>query len=60
MKKRILVLEDDDAIGDLLKFYFEDLGHEAQISLTVANFNQIINSFRPDLITLDILLLPFQ
>lgn len=55
MKKRILVIEDDIAISDLLKFYFEDEGYEVHTCFTAVDFYQI-KSFKPDLITLDILL----
>ena len=54
MKKRILVLEDDAAIADLLKFYFEDDGYEVQACSIVKEFKDRIEKFSPDLITLDI------
>ena len=56
MKKRILVLEDDIAIADLLKFYFEDDDYEVQTCSTANEFENLIDHFNPDLITLDILL----
>ena len=56
MKKRILVLEDDIPTADLLKFYFEDDGYEVQTCSTAKEFNNRIDQFKPDLITLDILL----
>lgn len=56
MKKRILVLEDDEGTTDLLRFYFEDDGYEVHTCMTAEDFKHTIEGFMPDLITLDILL----
>lgn len=55
-KKKIMVLEDDDAVADLMKYYFEDKGYQVKVSLTAAGFIDSVATFEPDLITLDILL----
>lgn len=55
-KKKIMVLEDDDAVADLMKYYFEEKGYQVKVSLTAAGFIDSVATFEPDLITLDILL----
>ena len=56
MDTKILVVDDDPNISDLLKIYFENEGYEVK---TVADGAEGINYFKmyePDLVLLDIML----
>ena len=55
MKKRILVVDDSEAILDVVKITLEIAGYEVSMSLTSECFQQIGND-PPDLILLDVLL----
>ncbi len=55
-KKRILVLDDDEAVADLLKYYFEEENYLVKTVNYSKNFLRIVKSFKPDLISLDIIL----
>lgn len=56
MKKKILVLEDDEATAELIKFYLKEEGYEVATSLKGENFVERAAEYHPDLITIDILL----
>ncbi|KAA6439775.1 response regulator [Dyadobacter flavalbus] len=53
MKKRILIIEDDQDILELLKIVFRDSGHEAIFSQTALDKDHI-SVLHPDLILLDV------
>ena len=53
--KKILVVDDDEGILDMVQLVLEDEGYEVQTSLDGALFQQM-HSELPDLILLDILL----
>ena len=55
MKKRVLVVDDSEAILDVVKMALEMVGYEVSTSLTAACFQHMENDL-PDLILLDILL----
>jgi CheY-like chemotaxis protein len=55
MKKRILVVDDNQGILDVVKMALELVGYEVSTSLTSACFKHIDRNL-PDLILLDILL----
>ncbi len=55
MKKRVLVVDDSEAILDVVKMALEMAGYEVSTSLTAACFQHMENDL-PDLILLDILL----
>ena len=55
MKKRILVVDDSEAILDVVKITLEMAGCEVSTSLTGAYFQQMEHTL-PDLILLDVLL----
>jgi CheY-like chemotaxis protein len=55
MKKKILVIDDSEAILDVVKITLELEGYEVSTSLTVACFQQMEHD-PPDLILLDVLL----
>ncbi|MCF2494123.1 response regulator [Dyadobacter chenhuakuii] len=53
MKKRILIIDDDNDILELLKIVFRDSGHELIFSQTALDTNHI-SILHPDLILLDV------
>jgi two-component system response regulator VicR len=53
MKKRILIIDDDSDILELLKIVFRDSGHEVIFSQTALDINHI-SVLHPDLILLDV------
>ena len=54
--KKIQVLEDDESVAQLLKFYLEEEGYAVKIANDVKSFRMSLEEETPDLITLDILL----
>ena len=54
--KRVLILEDDRANAELMRFYLEEEGFETAISPTSVDFFDKVTKFQPDLITIDVLL----
>src|SRR5579859_3734770 len=55
MKKKILIIDDSQAILDVMKLALEAEGYEVSTSLTGAYFQRMGSDF-PDLILLDVLL----
>jgi two-component system response regulator VicR len=53
MQKRILIIDDDNDILELLKIVFRDSGHDVIFSPVALDTNYI-SVFHPDLILLDI------
>lgn len=56
MKTKILVVDDDDDLCDLLREILEDAGYEVALAKDVETLLSQINDFEPHLIILDILL----
>lgn len=54
--KDILVLEDDEAVAHLIKFFLGEEGYTVRITTDVKSFWERLDEHRPDLISLDILL----
>jgi two-component system OmpR family response regulator len=54
--QRILVVEDDHDIGDILKYILEDKGYEVQLLRYGRQAFEAILSFEPALILMDIML----
>lgn len=54
MKKHIFIVDDDEAILDVIKIILEDNGYKTTIVTEGNNFFKKINSQVPDLILLDI------
>ncbi len=52
--KRILVLDDEQAVLLLLKSYLEGQGYEVQSAEDGSNVNQILEDFNPGLLITDI------
>jgi DNA-binding response OmpR family regulator len=56
MKCRILLVEDEENIVELLKLYLEDAGYEVKVASNGAESLRLFKEFKPDLILLDIML----
>ena len=56
MAKKIMILEDDEATAELMKFYLEEEGFQVKVSSRGTCFISKAAEFEPDLITLDVLL----
>jgi len=54
MAKKIMILEDDEATAELIRFYLKEEGFETVVSSKGAGFVDKVAEYRPDLITLDI------
>lgn len=55
-KKRILAIDDDEDILMGIQYALVDAGFEVSTSLKAKQIETLINSFKPDLIVLDVLL----
>ena len=53
MKARILILEDEKALGQMLMMHFEDEGHEVIHASTLKEARVLASSHQPDLILMD-------
>jgi DNA-binding response OmpR family regulator len=56
LKKKIMILEDDEATAELLRFYLQEDGFDVAVSTRGNNFLKKVREYQPDLITLDVLL----
>ena len=56
MSKKIMILEDDEATAELMKFYLEEEGFQVEVSSRGTCFLSKAIECQPDLITLDVLL----
>ena len=56
LRKKIMILEDDEATAELLKFYIQEEGFDVIVSTRGNNFLKKVREYQPDLITLDVLL----
>ena len=56
MSKKIMILEDDEATAELMRFYLEEEGFQVEVSLKGTCFLTKAIECQPDLITLDVLL----
>ncbi len=53
MLARILLVEDDSALAQMLMLHFEDLGHEVFHALSLKEADHLIEEHLPDLVILD-------
>ncbi|OUS24913.1 hypothetical protein A9Q99_22955 [Gammaproteobacteria bacterium 45_16_T64] len=53
MNSRILIIEDDTALSQILAMNFEDLGHEVVEASTLARARELVLQENPDLILMD-------
>jgi DNA-binding response OmpR family regulator len=56
MTKKVMILEDDEATAELIKFYLKEEGFQVAISSKGEGFVDMVAEYQPDLITLDIML----
>ena len=56
MSKKILAVDDDREIVEVIKIILEDEGYEVSTLTTGKNIFNVISSIRPDLILLDVML----
>jgi len=56
MARKIMILEDDEATAELIKFYLKEEGFQVSISSKGEGFVDRAAEYQPDLITLDIML----
>ena len=56
MAKKVLIVEDDSNIAQLLSLYLEKEGFESQVAKDGGKGVELYRSFRPDLVLLDIML----
>lgn len=56
MKKRILILDDDADILDILSFLLTDDGYEIQPNIRGDKIWDSIKTFKPDLVLMDLML----
>lgn len=56
MKKKILIIEDDEAIGQALAMSLDYEGFETRVVMKAKTSLKVISTFKPHLILLDLLL----
>ena len=56
MAKKVLIIEDDNNIAELLHLYLEKEGFETQVARDGGKGVELFRSFQPDLVLLDIML----
>ena len=56
MTKKVMILEDDEATAELIRFYLEEEGFQVSISSKGEGFVDMVAEYQPDLITLDVML----
>ena len=56
MAKKVLIVEDDGNIAELLHLYLEKEGFDTQVAADGGKGVELFRSFRPDLVLLDIML----
>ena len=54
--RRILILDDDEAVGQTIEWIAESLGFEAQFVTTPEEFFAALDRIRPDVITIDLIM----
>jgi len=56
MPKKVMILEDDEATAELIKFYLQEEGFQVAVAARGNGFMARVVEYQPDLITLDVLL----
>ncbi len=54
--KKVLVVDDDNSISDIIKFNLEKEGYEVEVAFDGKKAIAKVNSFNPDLILLDVMI----
>jgi len=56
MAKKILVMDDDPTIADLLREALADEGYETYMTTQILRFYDAVHEYKPDLILLDLMM----
>lgn len=56
MKKKILIVEDDQIVANIYRNKFSVEGYQVEVALDGQSGMEILNSFRPDAVVLDLML----
>src|SRR5207244_6938425 len=56
MSKKILVMDDDPTIADLLREALADEGYETYLTTQILRFYDAVHEYKPDLILLDLMM----
>ena len=56
VKKKILVIDDESPIAEMIAEFCVSFGYEAKVTTTSENVLQTVKDYQPDLITLDLLM----
>ena len=56
MGNKILVVDDDPEISSLVQYTLESLGHQSKVCDNVREVMDILRSYQPDLLVLDVML----
>ncbi len=56
VKKKILIIDDDESLGQLLTQYLERYGMDVRVAMTPSRGFELIKKTKPDLLILDIML----
>jgi len=51
-----MILEDDEATAELIRFYLQEEGYETAVALIGRDFAERVAAYHPDLITIDVIL----
>lgn len=54
MKKKILIIDDDNDLQEVFPLMFKHKDYELKSLLDIENIDEIVSSYKPDLILLDI------
>jgi DNA-binding response OmpR family regulator len=55
-KRRILIIDDDEAICSMLRTFFETMGYQVDVRISSINLFQDLDSVRADVILLDVMM----
>ena len=55
-KRRILILDDDEAVGQTIEWIAESLGFDAEFVTAPEEFFETLDRIRPDVITIDLIM----
>jgi len=53
---KVMILEDDEATAELIRFYLEEEGYQTSVALMGKDFVDKVAAYHPDLITIDVIL----
>ncbi|MEW6040927.1 MAG: response regulator [Elusimicrobiota bacterium] len=53
-KKKVVVVDDDESVQEMLKVGLESCGYEVEIASNESDFRRLLKSGRPDVILMDV------